>query len=420
MRRRAVLLSVLALCCIRHEGCRRPTAVSEAASAEPIPAQAVTVEAYVPCGMTAPFHDAFEAFQAANPSVTVEATYDNDALLLRLVRDEGKRPDILVSPGGRELDVLTLKGLVDTGLSVRIGSFKIVAIARRDWSGAVRKPEDLLASRVKTIALPDPESTSMGWHVRQSLSRLGLWDRVKSKIVEADRIITAYQSVLHEEADVTVTYRGCPLPKSEEELRKSKARILFELPLESYDEPQVAIGVLNTTSHRPQAETLVHFLSSAPIVTMMVTGHGQSGLPDERGEVAPNAATEEVGEPVAPSRPVGRATILAFFPADDDQRDVRAFLSSLPQRFPGAVTVEVHDFKDPSGDPEGFRKWRAAGLGCACILVNGKNAFTVGSGGDRRLVRFQRKMDVEWKQAELLEAIGQEVGPAAGKASTGR
>jgi molybdate transport system substrate-binding protein len=384
------------------------------------PAGPVTLEAYIPCGMTAPFHDALEAFQAANAAVKVKTLYDNDALLLKLVRDQGKRPDVFVSPGGRELEVLRERGLVDSGLAVRVGSFKIVAVVRRDWPGKVARAQDLATDAVKSISLPDPDNSSMGWHVRQALTKLKLWDRVKAKIAPSDRIITAYQSLLNREADLTFTYRGCPLPRSEEELEKSRARIAFELPLDSYDEPQVAIGVLNTTAHRPQAEGLVHFLSSDPIVAMMVGGHGGNGLPDERGHVGtPPEVAEAGGATAEPSRPVGKAVLVAFFPNDADHRDVRAFLNSLPQRFPGKVTLEIHNFKDPNGDPEGFRKWQKAGLGCAGILLNGKNAFTLGTGKAQRLVRFQRKMDVQWRHEELLTAIQQEIGPANGGNSRG-
>jgi len=420
VQRHATLSLLISLSVALFTGCRRPSPTAESApNAAPAAAQSVALEAYIPCGMTVPFHDALKAYQAASPGVKVHGRYDNDARLLRLVRDQGKRPDIFISPGGRELEVLREKGLVDTGLTVRIGSFKIVAVARRDWPGHVSRPEDLLGSQVKSIALPDPDNSSMGWHVRQGLTRLGLWDRLKEKVVPSDRIITAYQLVVNGKADVTFTYRGCPLPKSEEELRKSPVRIAFELPLDCYDEPQVAIGVLNTTAHRPEAEGLVHFLSSDPIVVMMVTGKGGSGLPDERGEVVPVASTASAGEAPAGSQPVGKAGLVAFFPNDADHRDVRAFLNGLPQRFPGKVTVEIHDFKDPDGDPDGFRKWQESGLGCAGILVNARNAFTLGTGKDRHVVRFQRKMNVQWKQEELLEAIRQELGSAAPQASGG-
>lgn len=402
-------------------GCRRPTPVTEpgeAAAAKPASSSAVSLEAYVPCGMTAPFHDAIEAYQAANPSVKVNALYDNDALLLRMVRDQDKRPDVFVSPGGRELEVLRARGLVDTGLTVRIGSFRIVAVVRRDWPGKVSRADDLLTSAVKSIALPDPDNSSMGWHVRQGLTKLGLWDRLKKKIAPADRIITAYQQVVHGDADLTFTYRGCPLPKSDEELAQSSVRIAFELPLDCYDEPQVAIGVLNTTAHRDQAEGLVHFLSSDPIVKMMVTGHGGNGLPDEREEVAPS----ETGEAAAgDARPVGKADIVAFFPDDDGHKEVRSFLNGLPQKYPGKVKVEIHNFKDPNGDPDGFRKWQASAMGCAGILLNGKHTFYLGSGAARRIVRFQRKMEVQWKKDDLLAVIGQQLGAAdGGKPAAGR
>jgi len=374
----------------------------------------VTLSAYIPCGLTVPFHEALAMYEAANPSVAVKPLFDNDATLLKMVRDEGQRPDVFVSPGGREFGVLVEQGLAEEAAAARVGSFKIVAAVRRGWTGRVTRPGDLTGAQVKSIALPDPDNTSLGWHVRQSLTKLGLWAQVQPKVRPAGRIIEAFDQVLQGKADLTFTYRSCPLPKSEKELAKSKARIAFELPLDSYDEPQVTIGVLSTTAHRAEAEALVRFLGSHAAAQQMIA----SGLPDERAGLAPAqpATGQATWGPVAAP---GKAAVVAFFPDDADHKPVRALLASLPQRFPGRVTVEVHNFRDPSGDPQGFQMWQNAGLGCAGILINGKNSFTVGAGKAAHQVRFQRKMDVIWTQQELLDALAQELKGSGAPASAG-
>jgi len=406
MRSTLVLVLVLAAALPIVGACKRQVTAGSAPSAATVStAGPTTITVYVPCGMTVPFHEAIDLFQAANPDITVKATYDNDALLLNKVADEGERPDVFVSPGGRELAVLSEKGLTDDSATVRMGSFTVVAAVRRDWAGSLSGPEDLAGSAVSSISLPDPDRSSLAWSVRQSLRKLGLWDTVEPKIKPAGRIIEAYDQLLKGEVDLTFTYRGCPLPKDPKDLAQSKARIAFELPVDSYDEPQVAVGVLTSSSSAAAAKRFVSFLGSEATIAMMVG----KGLSDERGTTLLAAQVVESSAPSA--QPVGEApgplAIEGFFPDDDRHRDVRAFLASLESRYEGRVKVTVHDFHNPEGDPEGFRKWQDAGFGCAGLLVGGRNKLTIGEGSAGRQVTFQRKMGVNWSQEDLLAAIDQ-------------
>lgn len=401
MRPQLVLVLTLTAGLLALGGCRREMAATPVPEVEPGP---VSLAVYVPSGMIVPFHKALDLFEAANPNVTVQATYEDDARLLGKVIDGGERPDVFVSPGGHELAVLSSLGLVDASAVVRMGGYRVVAVVRRDWAGSLGYPEDLAGDAVASIALPDPERSSVAHAVRQALSDVGVWDAVSPKVHLVGSISDAYEAVLKGSVDVAFTYRSCPLPRDPEELARSKVRIALELPTESYDEPQVAIGALTSSASPGAASRLVSFLASEATVGMMVA----EGLPDERGELLTALPVESSAAPAAmsgdPSQPL---SVVAFLPDDDRHREVRAFLATLGSRYEGRVSVALHDYLNPSGDPEGFLAWRNSGLGCSGIVVDGCSKFTVGEGSERRQVAFERKMGVEWDQTELLAAIDQ-------------
>jgi len=268
----------------------------------------------------------------------------------------------------------------------------------------VRSPRDLAGNAVRTIALPDPETTSIGWYVRQSLQKLGLWEKVRSKIQPTDVIISAYQRLLAQKADVTFTYRSCPLPRDPEELARSKARIAFALPFPSYDEPKVCIGLLRTSEHPQEARQLLAFFQTEAITDLMIA----KGLPNER------APGTQRGTPQRPPRPPAagsarKVKIVAFYPDDQGHHFIWAYLRKLPQRFPGRVTVSIHNFTKPEADPEGFRQWQATGFGCAGLLINGRNTVRLGQGKQKRIVTFQKRMGVSWTEKDLLDAIQAEL-----------
>ncbi|HJN18730.1 MAG TPA: substrate-binding domain-containing protein [Armatimonadota bacterium] len=398
---RTNLLLAGALLTMALLGCQDQTASAPPPDLpEPVAtAEPAQLSMYVPCGMTVPFHEAIALFEAANPGIEIDVTYDNDAVLLGRVVDDGERPDLFVSPGGRELDVLAESDLVDAETTVKLGSFEIVAVVGRDSPLKVEKPDDLNALALATIALPDPDRSSMGWHVRQSLQQLELWNDLQEKIVPAERIIVAYQDVVQEKIDLTFTYRGCPLPIDEEQLAKSPVRIAFSLPEESYNVPMVTVGMLNTTKHAAEAQQLLTYLASEQVTTLMV----KEGLPDERGLTGVVAA--------AGSDPAGELTsdadvyILAFYPDNDAHAEVRGVIRSHEDEHPDRVEVEIHDFRDPENDPVGSQMWKRSGLTCAGIMVNGKNGI---ARGDREVL-FQRKMGAQWTQDDLTAAVEAEL-----------
>ncbi len=227
----------------------------------------------------------------------------------------------------------------------------------------------------------------------------------------------ALNQVANQQADVCFTYEGCPLPTDPQELAKSRVRIAFELPADSYDVPRVTIGLLRTAAEKQPARQLVSFLGSEQTVAVMVA----QGLPDEQGAAGVRAA-KAGGRPdlsrayaVASTGKTGaKVFILAFYPDDEGHAEVRTFLKSFEQRYPGQVEVEIHNFRDPEGEPDGYRLWLQSGLGCAGLFVNAKDTFTVQTEAGPRQVTFQRKMGATWKQSDLETVIAEQVSDQYG------
>ena len=105
--------------------------------------------------------------------------------------------------------------------------------------------------------------------------------------------------------------------------------------------------------------------------------------------------------------PVGAPVrIVAFYPGRHE--DTLAALKQLLEDFPDKVHVEIVDWRRA----QGLERRDAAGLTCAGITINGKNAFDLTINGKASKVLFVRGIDGEWTQDDLRAAVKKELRAA--------
>ncbi|NOY81552.1 MAG: hypothetical protein GXP31_11195 [Kiritimatiellaeota bacterium] len=91
----------------------------------------------------------------------------------------------------------------------------------------------------------------------------------------------------------------------------------------------------------------------------------------------------------------------AYYPGRHE--DTLAAVKALVKKFPGKVRIEIIDWRSE----EGMQRRDAAGLSCAGITINGKNAFDLEVNGKKTKVLFVRGIDGEWTAADLDAAVRQ-------------
>ncbi len=245
---------------------------------------------YVPCGMLIPFNDALKQFESQNPGVKVAATYENSTTLVRMITDKGHRPDLFVSPGCCEAQVLETRGLVKKENTRTLGSYEVVLIVPKGNPAGVQSWEDLRKPAVKTISVANPDFNSIGHYARQGLTKMGIWDSIKGKMLFTEHAVDAYANVSLRKADAAFSYLTCPITSNPEKLSAEKVDIVAKLPPETYDVPTVVIAMLDTSKNKPLARKVMDYLLEPQVQALLE----KEGLPNER-----KAATPGVPEPTA-------------------------------------------------------------------------------------------------------------------------
>jgi len=137
---------------------------------------------FVPCGMIVPFQRLKTEFERQT-GIKLRITYDNGVMLVRRIREKGERPDILVAPGELEIQQLLREGFIDPKSVVTFGTFKLILVVPARNRAGIQSLNDLLKPSVRRIAIADPKLNSVGYYAQQALMNLGLWEKLKGKIV---------------------------------------------------------------------------------------------------------------------------------------------------------------------------------------------------------------------------------------------
>lgn len=215
----------------------------------------------VPCGMERPFDELATAFEQKHPGLDVRIELEVAHAMAKRVID-GARPDVVVSPGGVELEPLIDGNYVAKDAPVRFGVYDLMLFTPRANEGKVTDMESLLQDSVKVIAVADPEKTSIGRFTKEALVKKGLWDKLQSKIVITGSASDTYAHVSRGKADASFAYRSCPLKTAPDKLEYSRVRVLEEVPQDLYGPAYATAAVLNQSPSPALAKEFVGLLVS--------------------------------------------------------------------------------------------------------------------------------------------------------------
>ncbi|MBL7130007.1 MAG: molybdate ABC transporter substrate-binding protein [Candidatus Omnitrophica bacterium] len=347
----------------------------------------VPLEIYVPCGMIVPLQEVIRSFESENRGTKVEAYYDTGAVLVRLILNKGKRPDIFVSTGDVEMKNLAERGLINTETIREFGKFYLVLYASSSNPAGVSNINDLNKPEVKTIAISDPRFNSVGNYAKEALENLAIWNDVKEKIVFTDSPIQALTFVASEKAQVGIHYNICPFDTAPEKMSIETVKIIQEIPQEYYRPIASQIAILNDTRNKRLPSLFLQFLFSEK---------GQKVLKDY-GIECPTESISKI--------PTVAVKIEAYFPFNEEHKFIADYLKTFEKKFPGKVSLRLIDFRSP----DGYDQWRKSGLSCGGVLINGMSAFDIETPDGPKTIRFLRRLDTFWTREDFEKVLLSEI-----------
>ena len=140
--------------------------------------------------------------------------------LARQIR-AGAPAEVFVSASAERMDEVQRAGLVRAADRVDLLSNRLVVVVPAGATVAPATAEDL--TRVRRLALGDPQAVPAGIYARQWLEKRGLWERVRDRVVPTLDVRAALAAVESGNADAGIVYRT-------DAAISRRVRVAFEVP----------------------------------------------------------------------------------------------------------------------------------------------------------------------------------------------
>jgi molybdate transport system substrate-binding protein len=171
--------------------------------------------------------------------------------LARQIR-AGAPADVFFSADEAQMDALEKDGLVRAEDRVAVLSNTLVVVVPAASARTIASPEDLVG--LARIALADPEAVPAGVYARAYLESVGVWPRVKDRVVPALNVRAALAAVETERVGAGIVYRT-------DAAISTKARVAFEVAREKGPRIVYPLATL-AASKKSGALELRRFLTS--------------------------------------------------------------------------------------------------------------------------------------------------------------
>jgi molybdate transport system substrate-binding protein len=164
----------------------------------------------------------------------------------------GAPADVFFSADSAQMDGLEAAGLVRAHDRVDLLSNVLVVVAPAASAARIGAAQDLLALR--RLALADPQAVPAGVYARTWLQSVGLWDKLKDKVVPTLDVRAALAAVEAGHADAGIVYRT-------DAAISKRVRVAFEVP-RAEGPPIVYPLAPIAASKKPATAQLVRHLTS--------------------------------------------------------------------------------------------------------------------------------------------------------------
>jgi molybdate transport system substrate-binding protein len=217
--------------------------------AEPVSAEELNL--YAAASLTDCLKELAQGFEKVTPhKVVFNLGGSND--LARQIK-AGAPADLFFSADKAQMDGVEAAGLVRAQDRVDVLSNVLVVVVPSASTAKLGVAGDLQG--VKHLALADPQAVPAGVYAKSWLESIGLWDKLKDKVVPTLNVRAALAAVESENADAGIVYRT-------DAAISKRVKVAFEVP--KGQGPAIVYPLAPLVgSKKPATAELVRYLTSA-------------------------------------------------------------------------------------------------------------------------------------------------------------
>lgn len=219
-----------------------------------VPATATEVTVFAAASLTDAFKEIATAYEGSSGDKLV-FNFGASSTLARQIQ-EGAPADLFFSADEAKMDGLERGGLVAKGTRQSLLSNTLAIVVPADSTLTIAAPADLATSKVRVLALAEPQSVPAGIYAKEWLKTQKLWSRVIDKVVPTENVRAALAAVESGNADAGIVY------KTDAGISK-KVKIAYEVPAAGGPKISYPLAMLSASKHQEATRKLLAYLESA-------------------------------------------------------------------------------------------------------------------------------------------------------------
>jgi molybdate transport system substrate-binding protein len=184
-----------------------------------------------------------QRFESEQPGTRVALAFGASSALAAQIR-AGAPIDVYVCADAAIGEALEREGRLAAKSLAPVATNRLVVVEAPGLTAPLARPEDLLASGIRRIAVPDA-AVPVGHYAREWLAARGLLDPLRGKLVATEHARASLAAVDAGDADAAVVYAT--------DARTARAaRVAFEIP--AAEQPRIVYAVAVVAGAREGAE----------------------------------------------------------------------------------------------------------------------------------------------------------------------
>lgn len=193
-------------------------------------------------------------YQQTKPDVNINYNYGASGKLQEQI-EQGMPSDIFISTSKTQVDNMEERGLLMPGTRGIMVNNRLVLIVPKKNSVGITSFYTLTDPKVKKIAIGEPKSVPAGQYGEQVLKKLGIFEKVKPKLVYVKNVSEVLALVESGEADAGLSY-------STDAKVSDKVKVAVTTEGKYYPPIIYPLAVLKSSQNVEAAKDFVKFLSS--------------------------------------------------------------------------------------------------------------------------------------------------------------
>jgi molybdate transport system substrate-binding protein len=170
--------------------------------------------------------------------------------------ESGAPVDVFASAGIPQMDTLATQGLIAPETRRDFARNTLVLVVPADSTSGITAFVDLGGAKVTKLAVGNPKTVPVGQYAEQSLTRLGLWERLAPRLILAEDVRQALDYVARGEVDAGIVYA------SDVRATRDRVRIVATTPADSHDPILYPIAVVRASDRQEAARAFIDAVMS--------------------------------------------------------------------------------------------------------------------------------------------------------------